>query len=386
MKNIAILGSTGSIGVNSLDVISKMKKRFNVRALSACSNIELLKKQIDAFHPKHVSVVNIQKAKEFKKRFNVKGFRFYEGEEGLLKMLEGMTLDIIIVGIVGSGALKPVLASLGSTKRLALANKEAIVMAGEIIKKRAKERNVEILPVDSEHNAIFQCLASAKQDEVKKIYLTGSGGPFLNLPKKDFKNITPKRAIDHPKWSMGKKISVDSASLMNKGLEVIEAHHLFNVPIKDIEVIVHPETVIHSMVEFCDGSIIAQLGNCDMRSPIQFALTYPDRFHSSLDRIDFSKLGKMHFFKPDLKKFPCLELAYYSARLGGTYPCVLNATNEVVVGEFLKGNVSFVTMPKIIEKVLKIHKSVKSPRLSDIIEADTWAKIKTKEMLGVINN
>ncbi|MFH1478970.1 MAG: 1-deoxy-D-xylulose-5-phosphate reductoisomerase [Candidatus Omnitrophota bacterium] len=385
MKNIAILGSTGSIGINTLDVISSLRSRFKVDALSCYSNIELLLKQVKSFKPRYVCVVDLKKAKEAKKRLSSKNIRFYEGKDGLLEMVNDIKLDIVIVAIVGSSALLPIMASIKHTKRLALANKEALVMAGSILLEKAKADNVEILPIDSEHNAIFQCIGSGKDTELKKIYLTGSGGPFLHMPKKHFNRITPKEAIRHPKWRMGKKISVDSATMMNKGLEIIEAHHLFDVPSSSIEVLVHPEAVIHSMVEFCDGSILAQLGNCDMRLPIQYALTYPDRLSSNVQKLNFSKLPSINFYKPDIKRFPCLELAYSAARHGKTYPCVLNASNEIAVREFLKNKIRFMDIPRAIEKVLSLHKSVNDPGLNNILESDNWAKEKTKEILGAFS-
>ncbi|MBU1853287.1 MAG: 1-deoxy-D-xylulose-5-phosphate reductoisomerase, partial [Candidatus Omnitrophica bacterium] len=259
------------------------------------------------------------------------------------------------------------------------------VMAGDIIMKKIKKNNVEILPVDSEHSAIFQCIGTEKKD-IKKIYLTGSGGPLLNIQKKTFKNITPEEAINHPKWKMGKKISIDSATMMNKGLEVIEAHHLFGVGVDKIEVLVHPEAVVHSMVEFIDGAILAHLGRCDMKMPIQYALTYPSREESAVKSIAFSKLNTLHFFEPDFKRFPCLEIAYDAARAGGTYPCALNASNEVAVGEFLKRHIKFTDIPKIIRKVLEGHKNITNPNLRDILEVDRWARVKAKELLNVISD
>jgi len=386
MQRISILGSTGSIGTNALDVVSRFPDKFKLSSLSAHSNIKLLSQQVNRFSPKSVSVVNIDKAREFRKKFKNRNIRIYEGEEGLCDMLRQEKIDSVVVGIVGSSALLPILTALDNVKRIALANKEALVMAGSIIMKKAKKKNVQILPVDSEHSAIFQCIASNNDSDIKKIYLTSSGGPLRATPKKDFKNITLKKAINHPKWKMGKKISIDSATMMNKGLEVIEAHHLFGVDVDRIEVLIHPETVIHSMVEFIDGSIISHMGKCDMRMPIQYALTYPSRYTSPVKSIAFSKLKAVHFFSPDFKKFPCLQMAYDIAKEGGTYPCVLNASNEIVVGEFLKKRIKFIDIPKAIDKVLKKHKSIKNPSLKDILEADKWARTKTKETLSAFND
>jgi len=379
MQRISVLGSTGSIGTGTLEVISKFSNRFSVRALSTNSNIDLLSEQVARLRPEAVCVVDVDAARKFRK--GSAKVKVYEGEEGLCSMTADLKVDTLVVGIVGSSALLPILKAMDNIKRIALANKEALVMAGDIIMKKAKKNKIEILPVDSEHSAVFQCITSRPGSEIKNIYLTGSGGPLLRVPKKDFKHITPKEAINHPKWKMGKKISVDSATMMNKGLEVIEAHHLFGLGFDKIKVVIHPETVVHSMVEFIDGSILAQMACCDMRIPIQYALTYPSRFISPVKGIGFSKLKTLNFYQPDFKKFPCLEMAYEAARYGGTYPSVLNASNEIAVGEFLKGRIGLTDIPKVIEKVLGLHKGVKGPGLRDILETDKWARIKTKEMI-----
>ncbi len=384
MQTLSVLGSTGSIGTSALDVISRFSNRFSVSALSTNSNIDLLLAQVKRFRPKAVCVVDVNRAKEFSKILSAK-VRVYAGEQGLCSMTADLKVDTLVVGIVGSSALLPILKALDNIKRLALANKEALVMAGDIIMKKAAKRRVKILPVDSEHSAVFQCVDSGESD-IKRIYLTGSGGPFLSIPKKAFKDISPKRAISHPKWKMGKKISVDSATMMNKGLEVIEAHHLFGVGVDRIEVLIHPEAVIHSMVEFVDGSILAQMGTCDMRMPIQYALTYPSRLISPVKGVAFSKLKSLHFYSTDFKKFPCLNIAHETARKGGTYTCVLNASNEVAVGEFLKRRINFTGIPKVIEKVLALHKNIRNPELRDILESDKWARAKTKELLGAVNS
>jgi 1-deoxy-D-xylulose-5-phosphate reductoisomerase len=386
MQRIIVLGSTGSIGINALDVISRMKERFSVTALSTCSNISLLSKQVKIFKPKAVCVVDVAKAREFRNNFRFGKTKVYEGEEGLCLMIKDISMDILLVSIVGSSALKSVLTGLDHAKRIALANKEALVMAGDVIMAKAKKRKVEILPVDSEHSAVFQCVGSGYKPEIKNIYLTGSGGPFLGISRKYFKDITPEQAVNHPRWKMGKKISVDSATMMNKGLEVIEAHHLFGVGIDNIKVLIHPEAVIHSMVEFMDGAILAQLGTCDMRTPIQYALTYPARSLSPVKRLELSVSRALNFKTPDLGKFPCLKIAYEAAKKGKTYPCVLNASNEESVNAFLKGMICFTDIPKIIEKVLSFHRGVKSPDLNDILETDKWARVKTKEILSAISD
>lgn len=386
MQKIAVLGSTGSIGTSALDVISVFSDKFRVTALSTYSNIGLLLEQTKRFRPKAVCVVDRNKAQEFRALLGRKGIRFYEGSEGLCRMLEDAAIDLVIVGIVGSSALLPILTALRNIKKIALANKEALVIAGNIIMKKARKNNVKILPVDSEHSAVFQCVQSKDPLEINRIYLTGSGGPLLRLPIKDFKNITPKQAISHPKWKMGRKISVDSATMMNKGLEVIEAHHLFGLEVERIKVLIHPEAVVHSMVEFIDGSMLAQLGRCDMRMPIQYALTYPSRTLSSVRGIGLPELKTLNFYQPDFKKFPCLKIAYEAAIKGGTYPCVLNAANEAAVEEFLKKRIRFTDIPKAVEKVLERHKNLRDPALEDILEADKWARRKTEEMLGAYGN
>lgn len=384
MQRIALLGSTGSIGTSALDVISRFPERFSVVALSVHSNVILLLKQVKQFKPKAVCITDKDKARQFRKRYGK--IKTYEGDEGLCRMIEDIKIDTLVVGIVGSSALLPILTALSKIKRIALANKEALVMAGDIIMKKARRKNVKILPVDSEHSAVFQCIASSDRSGIKKIYLTGSGGPFLKTPKKNFKYITPKEATNHPKWKMGKKISVDSATMMNKGLEVIEAHHLFGLGVERIEVLIHPETVIHSMVEFIDGSILAQMGTCDMRIPIQYALTYPFRDVSPVRRVKFTEFKGLHFDLPDFKKFPCLRMAYKAGRYGGTYPCVLNASNEVAVTDFLKGQIRFTDIPGVIEEILQSHNSLKNPKLEDILKADKWAREKTKEILSAIHS
>jgi len=380
MQKVSVIGSTGSIGTSALDVISRFPERFRVDSLSTHSNAALLWQQAQRFRPKAVCIINAKKVQEFRKRFEKVKISLYEGEIGLLSMMKRQ-VDTLVVGVVGSSALLPILTALPNIRRLALANKEALVMAGDIIMQKAKRNKVTVLPVDSEHSAIFQCIESKDTSEIKNIYLTGSGGPLLRVPKKDFRKIGPAQAVNHPKWKMGKKISIDSATMMNKGLEVIEAHHLFGVGIDSIDVLIHPETLIHSMVEFVDGAMLAHMGECDMRMPIQYAITYPSRFVSPVKGIEFSKLKSVHFYPPDFKKFPCLRIAYDVAKKGGTHTCILNASNEIAVEEFLKGRINFIDIPRAVEKALELHKGIKNPSLNDILESDRWARVKTKEIL-----
>jgi len=376
MERVAVLGSTGSIGTNALDVIAKFPDRFKVCALSTNINVELLIKQAKIFKPKAVCVAQPNAVS-----WNFSGIKAYEGKDGLCRMLEDLKIDIVLMGIVGSSALLPILTALDRVKKIALANKEALVIAGSIIMSKAAKNNVAVVPVDSEHSAIFQCIGNNNRKDLKRIFLTGSGEPLLNVKKSMFKNITLKQAINHPRWKMGKKISVDSATMMNKGLEVIEAHWLFNTDIGNIEILIHPEAVAHSMVEFKDGAILAQMGPCDMRIPIQYALTYPDRFDSGIKSPEFSKIKNLSFYNPDFKKFPCMRLAYEAGKKAGTWPSALNASNEEAVREFIEGRIKFTDIPRAVEKVLGLHKGVKNPGIEDVLETDKWAKVKTKEIL-----
>ncbi len=336
--------------------------------------------QIKRFKPKAVCIVDEGRAKRFLLENSFKDLKVYKGDEGLCDMIRDYPVDLVVNAISGGSGLLPTLAALRSTKILALANKESLVMAGGIILKEAKRFNAKLIPIDSEHSAIFQCLNGRENSTIKKIYLTGSGGPLF-FKKGGFERVTPKEAINHPKWRMGKKVSVDSATLMNKGLELIEAKWLFDIDIKRIEVLIHPEAVVHSMIELLDGSIIAQLGVCDMRLPIQYALTYPDRLEAAPQFLDFKKIKRLHFYPPDFKKFPCLALAFWVAERGGTYPCVMNAANEKAVDAFIKKNIRFTEIPVIIEKVVDAHKNIKNPSLEDILEADRWARDKAVSLI-----
>jgi 1-deoxy-D-xylulose-5-phosphate reductoisomerase len=382
MKRIAILGSTGSIGKSALDVIRNLGARFRVAGLSTNSNTAVLEKQIKEFHPEFVCVNEPSAARELKPRLNGK-VKFLSGEEGLIKLAQNKEIDAILLAISGSGALVPLLKAIDCGKRIALANKEALVMAGPLIMKMATRRKAKIIPIDSEQSAIWQCLEGERTSALKNIYLTASGGPLRKMSRKEIKNISIGKVLRHPRWKMGRKISVDSASLMNKGLELLEAMFLFGVTSDKVKILIHPEAVIHSMVEFVDGSVLAQLSPTDMRIPIQYALTYPDRLPSPLGGMDFCTLGELHFQRPDFGKFPCLGLAYRAASELGTAPCILNAANEVGVSEFLRGTLRFIEIPGVIEKVMDRHHNKQSPTLRDIREADAWAR---REALQIINN
>jgi 1-deoxy-D-xylulose-5-phosphate reductoisomerase len=374
-KKIAILGSTGSIGISTLKVVQKLKPAFQVVGLTANRNVKELAKQIKVFKPKLAAIMDESLVEDLKGLVKGSFTKILGGQEGVIAVAGESGADLVLTAIVGAAGLKPTLRAIEKGKDIALANKETMVMAGEVVTKAAKKSGSKILPVDSEHCAIFQCLAgSPPSSEIHKILLTASGGPFRNLDRKQFSKITLKQALNHPTWLMGPKITIDSATLMNKGLEVIEAHYLFGVPFKKIDIIIHPESIIHSMVEYIDGSVLAQLGTTDMQIPIQYALTYPVRVNTPVARLDLTKTGTLHFEEPDRKKFPCVNLAYEAGQKGGTYPAVLNAANEVAVNRFLKREISFNAIPKIIEKTLRKYRPLTNGTLDGILLADTWAR------------
>lgn len=375
MKNIVILGSTGSIGINTLKVIKAFPDRFKVIGLSANENVDLLMEQIKYFKPQTVAVMNPEKAKILKSKISNKHLKIYNNLDGLIKLATLPQANLIVVALVGSVGLLPTLEAIKNNKDIALANKETLVMAGKIIMSEAKKHKVNIIPIDSEHSAILQCLKTEKLDKVKKIILTASGGPFYKKSMKNLKKVTLNATLKHPTWNMGKKITIDSATLMNKGFEVIEAHYLFGLPMEKIEVIIHPESIVHSMVEYVDGSILAQLSKTDMKIPIQYALTYPERLNSNLDKyFNLADIKNLTFIKPDFKKFLCLEYSYTAGNIGGTMPAVLNAANEIAVRAFLHKKIKFLDIPRIIKKVMDKHKFVVNPSLDKIIEADKWAR------------
>ncbi len=347
MKKILILGSTGSIGVSTLDVIRNFKEHFEVFGLTANSNIDLLQKQITEFKPKFIVIRNLEKAKKIKQYIN--SCKILSGEEGLVEITKNGDYDILVSSLVGFAGLAPTLESIKRGKRIALANKETLVAAGEIVIDLAKKYNAEILPVDSEHSAIFQCLVGEEHNSVKKLIITASGGPFLNKSVKELQNVSVEDALKHPNWDMGNKITIDSSTMMNKGLEVIEAHWLFGFPKSKIDVVVHPQSIIHSMVEFVDGNIKAQLSSPDMKLPIQYALTFPERYGSSFVNTHFPTLKELTFFEPNLNKFKCLKLAFDSMEQGGTAHCILNAANEIAVEKFLKREINFIQIPELID-------------------------------------
>jgi len=378
MKRLTILGSTGSIGVNTLDIVHKFPDRFEVIGLSAGLNTKLLKQQILKFRPKMVSVFNKELADSLQRELPNLSLEIVHGVEGLIQVATHPEVDQVVSAIVGAGGLIPTLSAIKTGKAIALANKESLVMAGKIMMEEAKKNHAQILPVDSEHSAIFQALLGHQKEDVHRLILTASGGPFLDLPLSRFQEVTVKQALNHPHWEMGKKITIDSASLMNKGLEVIEAHWLFNIPVEKIIVQIHPQSVVHSMVEYIDGSIIGQMGIADMRIPISYALSFPHRLNLNLPPLDFSHVGALTFLPPDPERFPCLKLAYRSIEIGETMPTILNAANEVAVNAFLEGIIKFTEVPLLLQRVMEEHE-VKSVRtIEDILRADQWARERSK--------
>jgi 1-deoxy-D-xylulose-5-phosphate reductoisomerase len=381
MKRLAVLGSTGSIGVNTLDIAGRFENEFTVMALSAGTNIRLLKEQIERFEPKVVSVLNEALANTLRKEISPQKTEVLFGVEGLIQIASLHEIDLVVSALVGAAGLIPTISAIKAQKSIALANKESLVMAGKIIVQEARKNGVTILPVDSEHSAIFQALVGHSKDEVNRIFLTASGGPFLNLPYEKMKEVTSQEALHHPTWNMGRKVSIDSASLMNKGLEVIEARWLFDISTEKIVVQIHPQSVVHSMVEYIDGSIVAQMGITDMRIPISYALSYPKRLRLDLPPLDLNGMDGLTFFPPDVERFPCLRLAYRSMEMGETMPAVLNAANEVAVNSFLEGTIKFTDIPEVVEEIMENHQVKPLTTLDDALRADQWAREKTKELI-----
>jgi len=375
---IGILGSTGSIGSNSLLVINNLIKNgidVKIAFLSTNTQIELLNEQVKLYNPEFIYIHNKTESENYLKSFNKKNTKVLNRYSELLEIVRKSDYDILINSLVGFAGLHPTIEALKSGKTVALANKESMVVAGKLINALIKKHNSRILPIDSEHSAILQCLEGEKENNADKIYLTASGGPFRTFTTEEMRTVNIEQALNHPNWKMGKKITIDSATLMNKGLEIIEARWLFNFPPDMIEVLIHPQSIIHSMIEFSDGSIKAQLGVPDMKIPIQYALTYPDRVKSDFRKMDFSIFNKLTFEKPDFNKFECLELAYESLQNEGSYTIVLNAANEIAVNLFLENKIGFLDIPKIIRNSLQKHKSVNNFELEDIIEIDKLTRL-----------
>ncbi|MBJ9990249.1 MULTISPECIES: 1-deoxy-D-xylulose-5-phosphate reductoisomerase [Paenibacillus] len=369
MKKLSVLGSTGSIGTQTLDVVSKHPEHFQIEGLAAGSNVELLLRQVHQFRPKKVSVATKELAEQVKTQVSP-GTEIFYGNEGLVEVAAGTDADTVVTAVVGSMGLHSTLAAIEAGKHIGLANKETLVTAGHLVTEAIKRKGVKMLPIDSEHSAIFQCLNGERRDDLTGITLTASGGSFRDLTREQLQSVTVEDALKHPNWSMGAKITIDSATMVNKGLEVIEAHWLFGLPYEQIHVLLHPESIIHSFVEFRDTSIIAQLGNPDMRVPIQYALTYPERWDSPAKRLSLAEVGKLHFREMDMERFPCLRLAFECGKMGGTATTAFNAANEVAVGRFLNREISFLQIEDIIEEVLDRHANIPNPQLADIEECD----------------
>lgn len=379
MKRVVILGSTGSVGVSALRVIARHRDKFDVVGLTAHGNIKRLAEQARRFSPRLLGLGNVSQYNELKKRLG-RPQKVLKGAEGIEEVASMREANIVLVAISGASAILPLVSAIRAKKQIALANKESLVSAGKIIMHMAKARGLKIIPVDSEHNSIFQCLEGKDKDEVKKIYLMGTGGPLKNVSKSIFDRLKPSRVLTHPVWKMGEKISVDSATMMNKGLEVIEASRLFDMKVSRIEVLFHPEAAIHSMVEFTDGNIMANLFYPDMRIPIFHALNYPKKPRSRLPRLDFSKIKNLSFQKPDFKKFPALGICYDAAKKGGTYPACLSGANEEAVKLYLNGKISFTGIAALARKVMLRHKAVRDASLGEILRVDKWAKEETRRL------
>lgn len=382
LKRLTVLGSTGSIGVSTLDIVAAFPEKYQIIALSAGNNIDLLQRQIDLFRPKIVSVLSQRDAEQLALRIKGINVEISYGIEGMIRCATAPESEMVVAAVVGAAGLVPTMAAIKAGKNIALANKETLVMAGSLIMEEAVRQKINLIPVDSEHSAIFQSLAGHRHEDLRRLILTASGGPFREYGSFQFKSITPESALAHPNWEMGKKISIDSATMMNKGLEIIEAHWLFGVPIEKISVHIHPESIVHSLVEYHDGAMIAQLGVPDMKTPIAYALSWPERMPLNQPPLDLCQLGRLTFSQPDEQRFPCLRLAYDALSLGGTVPAVLNAANEVAVESFLQHQISFLGIPQLIEQVLALHQRSDVKTLDQVLQADLWARKEAKKMIS----
>lgn len=382
MKKISLLGSTGSIGVNTLDVVERNPESFQILAMSAGSNVDLFAEQIRKFKPQTAALFDTKKIPELKERVADLDVEILSGEEGSIAVATLPEVDVVVSGVVGSAGLLPAIHALRAGKNLALANKETLVIAGELVLKEAEKTNSQIIPIDSEHSAIFQALNGEKKERIKKIILTASGGPFRTFSLEQMENVTVKDALKHPNWEMGAKITIDSSTMMNKGLEYIEAKWLFGVD-TPVEIIVHAQSIIHSMVEFVDTSIMAQLGIPDMRVPIAYALTYPDRFECDLPSLDLATMGNLTFEAPDFERFPCLKLAIDAMEMGKTVPAVLNAANEIAVQAFLDELIPYKDISEIIRMAMLNHRPIELKELQDVLDADLWAREEATKLITV---
>ncbi len=383
MKRLSVLGSTGSIGKNTLEVVAKNPDKFKIAALAVRNNIDELESQINTFRPDVVAVFDESSAESL--RAKNPSVKILAGEEGLKEVVTLENVDTVVSAIVGSAGLVPTYEAIKAGKDIALATKEALVMAGKLVMSEASKRGVRIIPVDSEHSAVFQCLEGRNMQEVEKIILTASGGAFLRKSVSELDSVTPAAALKHPNWEMGKKITIDSATLMNKGLEVIEAFWLFNVPLEKIDVILHPQSIIHSMVKFIDGSVIAQMSVPDMKGPISYALSYPDRLGDVLPALDLAEIKELTFEEPDMKKYPSLSLTFDALRAGGTMPCVLNAANEIAVDAFLEEKIPFTGISSVVSDTMAEHEVLGGETIEEVINVSNWARRKTLEIIDLRN-
>ena len=380
-QTVAILGSTGSIGTQTLDVIDRHSELFEVYALTAHSNIDLLVEQAKKYRPEVVAIADERHYKTLREALDGLPVKVFAGADSICQIAAMSPIDTVVTAMVGYSGLLPTVRAIEAGKKIALANKETLVVAGKLVTDLALRNRVDIVPIDSEHSAIFQCLVGENENSVEKLILTASGGAFRDTPKDDLRLATAADALRHPTWKMGAKITIDSATMMNKGFEVIEAHWLFDIPIDKIEVIIHPQSIVHSMVQFCDGSIKAQLGQPDMRHPIQYALTFPDRLNAQVERANLADIHQLTFERPDYERFRNLGLAYDALRRGGNIPCILNAANEVAVDAFLKGKIGFFAMSDIIEQTISETAFISSPTLDDYIATDREARARTSEKI-----
>lgn len=371
-KHISVLGATGSIGVNALNVVRSYPELYKIDYLSAHSQADLLIDQAREFLPRAVSIGDVKQLGKVKSA--LPGVEVLSGREGLLELAARDDVDTMLNGLVGSAGMEPTICSIQAGVDIALSNKESLVMAGDLINRLLDEKDVKLYPVDSEHSAIWQCLVGESPEDVKRLIVTGSGGPFRTLPNESFKDITVEQALKHPNWAMGRKITIDSATMMNKGLEVIEARWLFNLPAQKIDIVVHPQSIIHSMVEFLDGSVKAQLGIPDMKIPIQYALSYPRHLKQDWEQLDLTKIATLTFEAADLEKFKCIQLAFDALEQGGSMPVVLNVANEEAVYRFLDGDISFTAIPELITKAIDAHDFIEHPDLDDILALETWTQ------------
>ncbi len=381
MKKISILGSTGSIGQSTLSIVEKFPDRFKVVALAAGNNVELLEKQVRQFGPTVVAVAGEQSAARLRTACSDLHVRVFSGVEGMIQVAAAAEAEMIVSAIVGTAGLVPTMAAIRAGKHIALANKEVLVTAGELVVAEARARQISLYPVDSEHSAIFQCLQAGSNDEIRRLILTASGGPFRALSKKELAKVTLAQALKHPNWSMGRKITIDSATLMNKGLEVIEARWLFNIPQDKIKVLVHPQSIIHSMVEYRDGAVVAQLGMPDMKGPIAYALSYPERLADVSPELDLAQVGTLTFEEPDTDRFPCLAYAFDALNAGGTMPAVVSAANEVAVKYFLDQKIGYGHISRVIKSAMDAHRPSPIHTVEDALKADLWARQEAEKII-----